>query len=108
MGAKKAAASTRRSGTQKAVADARSSDAGAARAPASEVSPARARASAGHARAPVDLGRALVEAFATNERVNQLLLERLDPAAWNAPPPGTGSKGGRTIAAIVAHVHNVR
>jgi uncharacterized damage-inducible protein DinB len=52
-----------------------------------------------------DPARALLEAWATNERVNQLLLERLDPAAWRAEPPGGK---GRTIAAIVAHVHNVR
>jgi uncharacterized damage-inducible protein DinB len=36
--------------------------------------------------------------------VNQLLLDRLDPAAWRAKPVG----GVRTIAAIVTHVHNVR
>lgn len=54
--------------------------------------------------APVDLGQALLQAAATNERINQFLLEHLDPAAWNAKPPGDG----RTIAAIVTHVHNVR
>lgn len=57
------------------------------------------------ARPPVDLGQAVVEAFATNERMNQFLLEHLDPRAWRAEPPGGK---GRTIAAIVAHVHNVR
>ena len=63
----------------------------------------------------VDLGRAVVEAFLTNERVNQLLLEHLDEQVWNAPPPplvregaGVRKGAGRTIAAIVAHVHNVR
>ena len=50
------------------------------------------------------LGRTAAEIFAANERVNQLLLERLDPAAWRAKPVG----GVRTIAAIVTHVHNVR
>lgn len=54
--------------------------------------------------APVDLGQALQQAAATSERINQFLLENLDPAAWNAKPPGEG----RTIAAIVSHVHNVR
>jgi uncharacterized damage-inducible protein DinB len=49
-------------------------------------------------------GRTAGEIFAANERVNQLLLERLDPAAWRAKPVG----GVRTIAAIVTHVHNVR
>jgi uncharacterized damage-inducible protein DinB len=56
-------------------------------------------------REPVDLGRAVVEAFATNERINQLLIGELDKGAWRAEPPGGK---GRTIAAIVAHLHNVR
>lgn len=56
-------------------------------------------------RPPVDLGAAVLEAFATNERMNQFLLEHLDKKAWRAEPPGGK---GRTIAAIVAHVHNVR
>lgn len=49
-------------------------------------------------------GRTAAEIFAANERVNQMLLEHLDPAAWRAKPPG----GVRTIAAIFTHVHNVR
>ena len=49
--------------------------------------------------------RALVEAYAVNERMNQLVLEHLDPRAWRAKPPGNN---GRTIAAIFAHVHNIR
>jgi len=51
-----------------------------------------------------DLGRAAVQIFAANERINQLLIEHLDPAAWNAKPPGNA----RTIAAIFTHMHNVR
>jgi uncharacterized damage-inducible protein DinB len=47
----------------------------------------------------------LVESFAANERMNQIVLQHLDPAAWRAKPPGTR---GRTIAAIFAHVHNIR
>jgi uncharacterized damage-inducible protein DinB len=50
------------------------------------------------------VGRTAAEIFAVNERVNQLLLERLDAAAWRTKPVG----GVRTIAAIVTHVHNVR
>jgi uncharacterized damage-inducible protein DinB len=50
------------------------------------------------------LGRAAVQIFAANERMNQMLIEHLDPAAWRAKPPGKG----RTIAAIFTHVHNVR
>lgn len=59
-------------------------------------------------RAPVDLGRAIVQAFATNERINQLLLGELDERAWNAPPPLVKPGAGRTIAAIVTHVHHAR
>ena len=47
----------------------------------------------------------MVQAYALNERVNQLLLERLDPRAWLAKPSGRGT---RTIAAIFTHIHNVR
>ena len=50
------------------------------------------------------LGRAAVRIFAANDRMNQLLIERLDPAVWEAKPPGKV----RTIAAIFTHVHNVR
>ena len=46
-----------------------------------------------------------METYAVNERMNQIVLERLDPAAWRAKPPGSRA---RTIAAIVAHVHNIR
>jgi len=55
--------------------------------------------------AGADLRQVLVENYAVNERMNQIVLEHLDPAAWRAKLPGTK---GRTIAAIVAHVHNVR
>ena len=47
----------------------------------------------------------MVQAYAVNERMNQLVLEALDGRAWLAKPPG---KGGRNIASIFAHVHNVR
>ena len=52
-----------------------------------------------------DLKRSLLESYAVNERINQYLLENLSDAAWNAEPPGGK---GRTIAAIAAHMHNVR
>jgi uncharacterized damage-inducible protein DinB len=48
---------------------------------------------------------ALVESYAVNERMNQLVIEHLDPAAWGAQLPGAK---GRTIAAIFCHVHNIR
>jgi len=50
------------------------------------------------------LGRAAVQIFAANDRINQTLIEHLDPAAWRAKPPGKA----RTIAAIFTHMHNVR
>jgi uncharacterized damage-inducible protein DinB len=53
----------------------------------------------------LDLKQALLQSYAVNERINQYLLENLDDAAWNADPPGGK---GRTIAAIAAHMHNVR
>ncbi len=53
----------------------------------------------------VELCQTLVESWAVNERMNQIVLDHLDPAAWRAKLPGSM---GRTIAAIVAHVHNVR
>jgi uncharacterized damage-inducible protein DinB len=54
---------------------------------------------------PVDLGRALVEAFLTNERINQVLLDLLDPKVWRAQPPRAKR---RNIATTFAHIHNVR
>ena len=49
-------------------------------------------------------GQSAVQIFAANERINQTLIEHLDPAAWRAIPPGKV----RTIAAIFTHMHNVR
>lgn len=49
----------------------------------------------------------LLETYAGNDQMNQLILSHLDPRAWRAQPPG--EKGnGRTIAAIFAHLHNCR
>ena len=49
----------------------------------------------------------LLETYASNDAMNQLILSHLDPRAWRAQPPG--QKGnGRTIAAIFAHLHNSR
>lgn len=50
------------------------------------------------------LGRAAVQIFAANDRMNQLLIEHLDAAAWRAKPPGNV----RNIVAIFTHMHNVR
>jgi uncharacterized damage-inducible protein DinB len=47
----------------------------------------------------------LLNAFNANNRINQYLIDNLPPAAWKAKSTeGTG----RTIAGIVAHMHNVR
>ena len=55
------------------------------------------------------LGRASVQTFTANDRVNQMLIEHLDPAVWRAKPPGpTRNTTPRTIAAIFTHMHNVR
>jgi uncharacterized damage-inducible protein DinB len=42
--------------------------------------------------------------FLANERMNQMLIEHLEPAVWGATPPGKT----RSIAAIFTHMHNVR
>jgi uncharacterized damage-inducible protein DinB len=48
----------------------------------------------------------LLEIYASNDAMNQLILANLDPRAWRRLP---GQKGnGRTIAAIFAHLHNSR
>ena len=62
------------------------------------------------------LGRAAVQNFAAriflaNDRINQILIEHLDPAAWGTRPPTAkppGKNKARTIAAIFTHMHNVR
>lgn len=51
------------------------------------------------------LTESLLNAFDTNDRVNQYMIENLPAEAWTAEPPGGK---GRTIAAIAAHMHNVR
>lgn len=50
------------------------------------------------------LGRTAATMFAANDRMNQLLIEHLDDAAWAAKLPGKV----RTIVAIFTHMHNVR
>jgi uncharacterized damage-inducible protein DinB len=49
----------------------------------------------------------LLETYASNNAMNQLILAHLDPRAWRAQPPGEKG-GGRTIASIFAHLHNAR
>ena len=50
------------------------------------------------------LGRAALRIFAANERMNQMIIEHLDAAAWRAKPAGKV----RPIAAIFTHMHNMR
>lgn len=54
---------------------------------------------------PFILSEALLNAFAINDRINQYLIDHLPQDAWRAEPP---EGKGRTVAAIVAHMHNVR
>lgn len=54
---------------------------------------------------PLVLADALLSAFETNDRINQYLLENLPIEAWRPDPPGDK---GRNIAAVVAHMDNVR
>jgi uncharacterized damage-inducible protein DinB len=54
---------------------------------------------------PFSVADALLAAFDTNERINQYLLANLSAESWRAKPP---DGKGRDIAAIVAHMHNVR
>ena len=54
------------------------------------------------------LGRAAVRIFVANDQMNQILIEQLDPAAWQAKLPAKPPGYARTIAAIFTHMHNVR
>ncbi|MGB9073102.1 MAG: DinB family protein [Terriglobales bacterium] len=60
------------------------------------------------AAADSDIREVLLETYAANDPMNQLLLEHLDARAWRAQPPGLKQREGRTIAAIFAHLHNNR
>ena len=51
----------------------------------------------------LSLSAALLRSYAASARVNEYLVERLDPAIWRAKPPAPKM---RTVAAIVAHMHN--
>lgn len=50
----------------------------------------------------------LVETYAVNDAMNQLLLKHLEKRAWRAELPEQKGRGGRTIGAIFAHLHNCR
>ena len=55
--------------------------------------------------ADFSLPQALLTSFDTNDRINQYMIENLPAKAWRAEPP---DGKGRTVAAVVAHLHNVR
>jgi uncharacterized damage-inducible protein DinB len=53
-------------------------------------------------------GEALLATYAINDAMNQLILSQLDSRAWRVKRVGEGGRGGRTIAAIFAHLQNSR
>ena len=55
--------------------------------------------------APFNAIDALLNAHATNNRINLFLIENVPDAGWRAKPAGGK---GRDVASIVAHMHNVR
>jgi len=55
-----------------------------------------------------ELGKVLLETYAINDAMNQLLLEHLDPRAWRCKPLQKNSRKGHTLAAIFTHLHNNR
>ena len=60
------------------------------------------------AAADSNIREVLLETYAANDRMNQLLFEHLDAHAWRAKLPGLNRLQGRTIAAIFSHMHNNR
>ncbi|HZW28357.1 MAG TPA: DinB family protein [Trueperaceae bacterium] len=55
-------------------------------------------------RNPLDLEREVLEAFEHALKVTELVVSEVPDEYWHAPPP----QKGRTIAAIVQHVHSLR
>ncbi len=55
--------------------------------------------------APFEPIAAILRALTINNRITDYLVQNLDAKAWRAEPPGGK---GRNVAAIVAHIHNVR
>jgi len=50
-----------------------------------------------------DSHHAIVQAWTINDEITRSLADHIDPTIWDAAPPK-----GRSIAAIFAHIHNVR
>ncbi len=53
----------------------------------------------------VDYQHAILDVWATNDRLNQMLITSIDEGAWRASPPG---RMRRTPASLFAHIHNSR
>jgi len=51
-----------------------------------------------------DPAAVLLRTYSASARINQYLVEELDPAVWRARPDGTEKV--RNIAELVAHLHN--
>jgi uncharacterized damage-inducible protein DinB len=64
-----------------------------------------ARPGSRRTREPVDLSRALLNAWRVNERINQELLVLIPPHIWRVFP---ASSKRRNIATSFTHIHNVR
>ena len=54
---------------------------------------------------PPEFLASLLETYAVSDRMNQIIIDRLDPRVWRAKPPG---RSVRTIAAIFSHMHHAR
>ena len=54
---------------------------------------------------PLSPADAVLRSFAIHNRIHLYLLDALAPEAWTAEPPGGK---GRTLAALVSHIHSVR
>jgi uncharacterized damage-inducible protein DinB len=54
---------------------------------------------------PLSPAGAVLRSFAIHNRIHLYLLDALAPEVWSAAPPGGK---GRTLAALVSHMHKVR
>lgn len=54
---------------------------------------------------PLGPVESMLRAFAIHNRIHLYLLDHISPEAWLLNPPGGK---GRTLAAMVAHIHSVR
>lgn len=55
-----------------------------------------------------ELREVLLETYAANDGMNQLLLAHLDPRAWRSRSVKKNNRKGRTLAEIFSHLHNNR